>query len=290
MGRLLTVCAAQVRPAPFDARASLAKFETEVRTIAREFPSVEMIVFPELYVTGDDPFCGEPPEHFVAEVAEAVPGPTTELIGKIAAEAACWIIAGSVFERDGEDIYNTALVYSPAGELMASHRKMLPWRPWEALANGRELTCFDLPAGRVGLMVCYEGWFPEVARGLALRGAELIVNVSLTPTGDRGEEIILARAAAITNQCFVISVNAASSIGGGRSVAVDPEGRVLFEGGGGEEFLIDVMDLARTATVRERGTRGLNRVWQHFLEAPPELFEPYQQLQLNARAVDQGDR
>ena len=68
---------------------------------------------------------------------------------------------------------------------------------------------------------------------------------------------MLARANAITNQCYVINPNAVVTIGGGRSIGVDPEGRVLFEGGSGEEFMPEVLDLDRVQTVRERGTQGV---------------------------------
>jgi formamidase len=74
---------------------------------------------------------------------------------------------------------------------------------------------------------------------------------------------VLARANAIANQCYVLNVNGSIEVGGGRSVGVDPEGRVLFEGGSGEELFSEVLDLDRVRTVRERGTRGMNRLlWQ----------------------------
>jgi formamidase len=144
---------------------------------------------------------------------------------------------------------------------------------------GDRATVFDVPdVGRVGLMICYDGWFPETARALALQGAELILQPSLTATADREEELVLARATAIANQCFVVNVNAVTSIGGGRSIAVDPEGRVLFQAGVGEELILEVLDLDRVRTVRERGTRGLDRVWAHFEDAPSGLFEPYRRF------------
>jgi formamidase len=73
----------------------------------------------------------------------------------------------------------------------------------------------------------------------------------------------------------VINVNAATTIGGGRSVGFDPEGRRLFEGGSGEELILEVIDLARSETVRKRGTRGMNPVLQELREAPPEFVETY---------------
>lgn len=279
MGRLLTVFGAQVSPVAFDPGATFAKFEEEVREAVREFPRADLLVFPELYLTGEDPFTGGDSHAFAETVAEPIPGPTTERVSRVASRARRWILAGSILERSDGGVYNTAIAFSPGGDLVARHRKIFPWRPWEASAPGDGPTVFDIPGvGRVGIMTCYEVWFPETARGLALRGAEVIVQPSLTATGDRGEEIVMARAAAIANQCFFVSVNAASTMGGGRSAGIDPEGRVLFEAGSNQEFVLEVLDLDRVGVVREHGTRGLNRVWQHFLDAPPTVFEPYRRF------------
>jgi predicted amidohydrolase len=74
-------------------------------------------------------------------------------------------------------------------------------------------------------------------------------------------------------------MNVALTIGGGRSIGVDPEGRVLFEGGGGEELFPEVLDLDRVRTVRERGTRGLNRMLRQLTEdAPAAAFRHYREL------------
>ena len=128
--------------------------------------------------------------------------------------------------------------------------------------------------GAAGMMICYDGWFPEVARSLAMRGAEVILHPTLTTTPDREEELVMARANAIANQCYVINVNASVEIGGGRSIGVDPEGRVLFEGGSGEEFFSEVLDLDRVATVRDRGTRGMNRLLWQLQEHGPKAADP----------------
>jgi predicted amidohydrolase len=170
-------------------------------------------------------------------VAEPVPGPLTERIGKVAARARRWICSGSIFERGrGGRIYNTALVFDPKGALVNSYRKLFPWQPHETATPGdRPAPVFDIPrVGRLGVMICYDGWFPEVARGLALQGAELILHPTLTTTPDREQELVMARANAITNQCYVLNVNAVPSFGGGRSIGVDPRVAVLFELGQAE--------------------------------------------------------
>lgn len=281
MSRILAILSAQVRPVAYDPAATLDKFEEEVRTATRSFREADLLLFPELYLTGEDPFTGNEPEGFTEDVAEEIPGPLTERVGKIAARAKRWIAAGSILERaQGGGVHNTALVFSPDGELAARYRKLFPWGPFERSVPGNEAPpVFDIPAvGRLGLMICYDGWFPEVARGLALQGAELILQPTLTTTPDREEELVLARANAIANQVFVVNVNAATTIGGGRSIGVDPEGLVLFECGQNEELIVQVIDLDRVASVRERGTRGLSRVWKHLGEAPAAVFEPYRRL------------
>jgi formamidase len=279
MSRPFTILGAQMRPVAFDPAATLDKFEAEVRRFRAAVPDADLLLFPEAYLAAEDPFAPGARDGYAGEVAEEIPGPLTDRVGGIAASVKRWIAAGSVVERSGDRLYNTALVFDPHGTLVARYRKLFPWAPFEEEAPGDALCAFDVPGvGRLGIMICYDGWFPEVARGLALAGAEVLLHPTLTTTADRGEELILARANAIANQCYVLNVNAATTIGGGRSIGVDPEGRVLFELGGNEEFVIQEVDLDSVTRVRAGGTRGLNRVLHHLRHAPPAVFEPYRRL------------
>jgi formamidase len=280
MSRILTVVAAQVRPVLFDPAGTLEKFEEEVRTLRRALPDAGLYVFPELYLTGEHPFTPGAPRGWDASLPQPIPGPLTRAVGRIAARAKRWIVAGSIVERDGDRTYNTAIVFAPTGRLAARYRKIFTWRPFEPFDRGTEPPpVFRIPdVGKVGVMICYDGWFPEMARSLALRGAEVIVHPTLTSTPDREEELVMARANAIANQCYVINPNGSLTIGGGRSIGVDPEGRVLFEGGAGEEFIPEILDMDRVATVRSRGTRGLNRLLTHVKDAPPGAFAAYRDL------------
>jgi formamidase len=243
------------------------------------------MIFPELYLTGVDAFTDGGTEDWERRVAEEIPGALTERVGKIAAKARRWIVAGSINERAGDELYNTAIAFSPDGELVATYRKLFPWRPYETVrAGSRPAPVFEIPGtGRVGMMICYDGWFPEVARGLALQGAELIAQPTATTTPDREEEVVLARANAIANQVFVFNPNLVSTFGPGRSVGVDPEGRLLFEGGAHEELFVEVVDLDRVEQLRRRGTRGVTRPWRHFLEGPLDaVLEPYDEARRRA--------
>ncbi|MEX0990490.1 MAG: carbon-nitrogen hydrolase family protein [Actinomycetota bacterium] len=282
MSRPVTFASLQLRPIPFDVEATVDKLEREARRLVASFPQIDLLLFPELYPTGEDPFGpGEPPG-FTERVAEPVPGPLSERLGRLAAGIGRYLVPGSVLERGTSGaIHNTAIVLGPDGRLLTSYRKLFPWRPHERTVPGDGTgRVIDLPGlGRVGLLICYDGWFPEVARGLALDGAEVLLQPTLTTTADREEEIVLARANAIVNQCYVVNVNALGSRGGGRSVTVDPDGHVLTELGTQETFSIDVVDLDRVAQVRERGLRGVSRPWRQLLdEAPAAAFEPYRRF------------
>ena len=282
MSRPVTVCSLQLAPVPFDPAATLDRAEGELHRLATSFPEIDLFVLPELYPTGEDPFGPDEPAGFMDDAAEPIPGPATERLAGIAARIGRWVIPGSLLERAGDGrIHNTTIVLSPDGELVTSYRKLFPWRPYERTAPGDGRgRVVDLPGlGRIGLLICYDGWFPEVARGLALDGAEVLLHPTLTTTADREEEIVLARANAIVNQCYVVNVNAVGSRGGGRSVTVDPDGHVLTELGTQETFSIDVVDLDRVAQVRERGLRGVSRPWRQLLdEAPAAAFEPYRRF------------
>jgi formamidase len=259
--RLLSIAALQTSPVFGDPDATLRVLGEKVARVRHVVPHVQLVMFPELHLAA----LGPPlePHDDPAELAVEVPGPLTEELGRIAAANGVWLVPGSVYERaSGGRVYNTALVLSPEGELAARYRKVFPWQPHESSVPGDGFVTFDVPGvGRIGLSICYDGSFPETCRELASMGAEAVLQVSLTTTSDRPQELVMARANAIFNQLYVVSLNAGSPAGLGRSVIVDPEGLVRLEAGDGEELLTDVLDLDAVTRVREYGTAGVSRLW-----------------------------
>lgn len=134
------------------------------------------------------------------ETAEPIPGPSTNYFGELALENKLHI-AVSLYERDGHEVYNTAVLLGPDGKLIGKYRKVcLPHSEVEAgVTPGHEYPVFDTKFGKVGLMVCYDGFFPEVARELTNRGAEVIA----WPVW--GCNPLLAQARACENHVYVVS-------------------------------------------------------------------------------------
>jgi formamidase len=273
--RPLSIAALQVSPVERDPDATLAVLAERVPAVRAAVPHVQLILLPELHLSSP-PSILEEHSGFSTEVAVSVPGRTTEALSRIARDAEVWLVPGSLYERaDDGRIHNTALAFAPDGELVARYRKVFPWEPHETTAAGDEFVTFDVPGvGRVGLAICYDGSFPETFRQLAWMGAEAILQVNLTTTSDREQELVMARANAIFNQLYVVSLNASAPAGVGRSVIVDPEGLVRVSAGSGEELLTDVLDLDAVERVRRFGTAGVSRMWEQVVRAVPEIEFP----------------
>ena len=273
--RTLSVAALQTAPVARDPAATLALFGERLAGVRAVVPGVDLVLAPELHLSGQ-PGLLEEQSGYPDEVAVQVPGPLTDAISVLAREHRVWLVPGTVFERaDDGQIHNTALAFSPAGELVARYRKVFPWQPHEECAPGDRFVTFDIPdVGRIGLAICYDGNFPEVFRQLAWMGAELVLQPTLTTTSDRAAELVLARANAIVNQLYVVNLNASDPAGLGRSVVVDPEGIVRVEAGAGEELITDVIDLDAVTRVRDHGLAGVSRMWDQLMRTGPQIELP----------------
>ena len=274
MARPLTVALAQY--APLTGVDPVAELHLQARELLSVTEHLDLIVFPEIHLLGG---CdsADNANDWLKAAAEPLDGPRLRALSRVAADLGTWLIPGSVAELDDDGrVYNTQVVLDPAGELVASYRKVFPWRPYEAWSSGHEFVVFDMPGiGRCGLSVCYDAWFPESTRSVAWMGAEFVVNVVKTIGSDRKQERILAQANAIMNQVFMLSVNCAGPIGAGGSIVSDPEGTVVADlptaNPGVLTFEIDLDDVAR---VRDVGTEGCNRMWAQMAPDDPLIDLP----------------
>lgn len=273
MTRLFGIAGVQMAVVPWDAQATVKKMHDTVHQISLSFPWADMIIFHELAVPGLVQFVQQERPKGWRKNAEPIPGPLTDALCDIARRHRKWLIPGSMYESEGDRLYNTALVISPQGEIIAKYRKMFPWLPIEAGTEpGNEFCVFDIPdVGRFGLCICYDSWFPEMVRTLAWMGAEVIIHPTMTPTSDRELELVLNQANAIFNQCYFIDINGVGPWGGGRSLIVDPDGRVLQKAGERETILTEIIDLDNVKKSREYGSLGLCQLWKQLRDHPREF-------------------
>jgi predicted amidohydrolase len=272
MARPLSAALAQY--APLTGADPIAALHGQAAEMRSATPGLDLIVFPEIHLCGDCDTAADGNEWLKA-AAEPLDGPRVRALSRVAADLGVWLIPGSVPELgvDGR-VYNTEVVLDPKGDLVASYRKVFPWRPYEAWSSGHEFIVFDMPGiGRGGLSICYDAWFPESTRSVAWMGAEFVVNVVKTIGSDRKQERILAQANAIVNQVFMLSVNAAGPIGAGGSIVSDPEGTVVADLPTADPGLITLqIDLDDVTRVREVGTEGFNRMWSQ-MDADDPLID-----------------
>lgn len=245
------------------------KMEEFVRDIMSKEPETDLIVFPELITSGYE---GEP-EQF-QEMAETLPnGYSLDRISALAKEYKVNIIYG-LPERDPlypDVLYNAAVIINDEGTPLGTYRKVHPFADEKRWCRaGCDFPVFDTNIGKIGIMICWDTAFPEVARCLALNGAELLV-VS-TNWEDPYEEPwdpadginkhendwdLMTRARAFDNTLHLVAANRIGGDGGvltffGRSKIIDPRGNVIAALDKREEGVISAdLDLSLTRMHRE---------------------------------------
>ena len=244
---------------------NLSLLEKEIALVRKRFPWVQMVVLPELCTFGPG-----------TELAVGLPGEVENCFREAARQHELWLIPGSIFERRDGEIYNTAPVIDPRGEVVARYRKQYPFLPYEkGVSAGEDFVVFDVPgAGRIGLIICYDMWFPETVRTLAWLGAEAVLCPSLTNTVDREVELAISRSNAATNQLYFLNLNSAGRLAVGRSIFVGPDGQVIHQAGAGREIITAEIDFGHVRRVRERGLLGLCQTLKSFRDHPV-VFPPY---------------
>ena len=224
----------------------------------------ELVVLPEIW-TG----AGLSTEEAYLDLAEPIPGPTTDLLAEKARKYGMYIV-GSMYEREGNQHYNSSPLITPEGEIMGKYWKThlfdAPNRPdikggireSDHVEAGTELPVFQTNPAKVGVSVCSDLRFPEVYRELALKGAEVIVCASafLSPRFDHWEFFLRARAT--ENQCWVVAsgqygVEPQSGIAFvGRSMVVDPWGTVVATASDEEGVITTEIDLNFAEEIKRR--------------------------------------
>jgi N-carbamoylputrescine amidase len=213
-------------------------------------------------------FC-QTEDHSYFTLAEPVPGPSTEALSKLAAELGVVIVA-SLFERRAEGLYhNTAAIIDADGTYLGKYRKMhIPDDPqyyekFYFTPGDLGFLAWDTKVGRIGVLVCWDQWYPEAARLTALAGAQILfypTAIGWLPAekAEHGAQQQAAwetiqRSHAIANGVYVCAVNRVGHEGvpnggiefWGGSFVADPGGRILAKAGEGEEVLIAACDLAK---------------------------------------------
>ena len=229
---------------------NLAKAETFVRLAAER--GAALIVLPEVFA-----WRGRRSEE--PDQVEPIPGPTAERMQALARRHHVYLLAGSFLEKTAEPrAYNTSLLLSPAGEILAVYRKIhlfdidipgqVSVKESDTKKPGQEVVTCATPLGVCGLSVCYDLRFPELYRQLADKGVEIIfVPSAFTfPTGAAHWEPLL-RARAIENQTYVIAPNQiGKNVYGfadyGNSLIIDPWGKVVARAPDKECFITAEID------------------------------------------------
>jgi predicted amidohydrolase len=230
----LLVAAAQWLATPGDPAGNLDAARHWVGQAAAA--GADIVVLPELWPCGYD-VAWRAGGRAAAAAAEPVPGRRTEVLGAVARRYGIWVFAGSVPERDGDLICNTALVFNRDGALAARHRKAHLYVPTgeDALfAPGGRLTSFTDPElGHVAVTVCFDGDFPEVGQALAARGADLVIQPSAYEWEARAYWDRYYPAAALANGQWWVLVNQCGTTSSGTllgaSKIISPAGQVLAE-------------------------------------------------------------
>ena len=241
-GRALRVGLVQMRCVPDDPAANLARAIAGIEDAAAR--GATLICTQELFRT---PYFCQAEEQTRFDLAEAIPGPTTEALAKVAAARGVTIV-GSLFERRAEGLYhNTAVVLDADGSLAGLYRKMhipddpLYYEKYYFTPGDLGFKSFDTRACRVGTLVCWDQWFPEAARLTAMAGAQMLVyptaigwETNVRPEWEAAEHDAwetAQRAHAIANGVFVVARRIASAPKSaltfwGQSFVADPFGRV----------------------------------------------------------------
>ncbi|MFM7833171.1 MAG: carbon-nitrogen hydrolase family protein, partial [Planctomycetaceae bacterium] len=209
-----------------DTSANLAALETAVLSEVRQ--GTDLTIFPECYASG---YCFDSLEEAL-EFGESIPGPSTDRVAALCRQLRTHVVFG-LLERDGDRLYNAAVLIGPDG-LIGSYRKVhLPWLGVDRFttAGERPFEVFEAAGVRIGMLICYDGGFPEASRVLALRGADLILLPTNWPPGGTYMADYAINSRAMENGVYFAAVNRVGTENGfsfiGKSRICHPTGATL---------------------------------------------------------------
>lgn len=233
---------------------NISVMESWVKKIMKEDSSVDMIVFPELALTGYEV------EGDCYSVAERYPnGESILAMGRVAKDNNVHIVFGFVEEADKDNkkvIYNSAALINNKGEAQGVSRKvhLVEGVDTEWFTHGEEYNVFDTPFGKVGLMICWDSAFPEVARILAIKGAEIIAVPAAWEAPNDGDWDIIQSARSLDNVVYIAACNRVGTDKSltffGKSKIVGPLGRVISQAGKDAEYIKAEVDLEELHSLR----------------------------------------
>jgi predicted amidohydrolase len=268
MKERVRIALAQISCKRANKEENLKKMEEIVKKFKDQ--SVDLVIFPELSLTG------YVVRDQIYELAEIIPGPSTYAVEKIAEKTQTHIIFGmpEVSEKTKATIYNTAVLVGPKGYIGKYRKMYLPthsvFEEKRYFRPGYQSAVFYTELGRLGLIICYDIFFPEVSRITRLKGAQLIVCISASPAVRKTFFEILTAARAIENTTFLAYVNLVGIEDGlqfwGGSRLIAPSGRVLAKAKYDEEdFVICDVDY--------RDIKPIETFVPTLKDLRPELFD-----------------
>ncbi|CAM9174061.1 unnamed protein product [Lampetra planeri] len=206
--------------------------------------------------------------NFFSEYAERIPGESTQMLSAAAKENLVYLVGGSIPEEDGGKLYNSCTVFGPDGELILKHRKIhlfdidvpgkIRFQESETLSSGNSLSIFETPFCKVGVGICYDIRFAELAQLYSRKGCQLLVYPGAfnMTTGPAHWEL-LQRGRAVDNQVYVATASpardeTASYVAWGHSTVVNPWGDVVSKAGAEEAVIYADIDLQYLADIRRQ--------------------------------------
>ncbi|XP_015246967.1 PREDICTED: omega-amidase NIT2 [Cyprinodon variegatus] len=205
---------------------------------------------------------------FFSTYAERIPGESTQVLSEVAKENKLYLVGGSIPEEDCGKLYNSCAVFGPDGEMILKHRKIhlfdidvpgkIRFQESETLSPGNTLSMFDTPFCKVGVGICYDIRFAELAQLYSRKGCQLLVYPGAfnMTTGPAHWEL-LQRGRAVDNQVYVATASpardeAASYVAWGHSTVVNPWGEVVAKAGPEETVIYADIDLQYLADIRQQ--------------------------------------